>query len=744
MMMMTRPNPSAPHVLRRGRALWIGLALVALLLAAATGLVLFLRPAPVEQACSHGEWLLQTDQPERAAQQFRRAIELDPASERAWNGLLRASPTLAVCRQFALHNPQVFDYSVAEGEAPRQPVRDPALLVRDRTTNISTWRESLALYEGTVLASAASADPDAQLLRLDARGRRQLSRAWDEVRQLRAALAAELDRPLRPDQLRPFTRYDLPACRDVIAAAVAEFDDAKQWLALLARIGAAIEQHRDGLDSLRAAAAREPRFVPTALTLAYVDLARGTPKDAAERCRTLLAAYQDEPAIPGEARIRYCLARALELQGDPSGAVFQVRRILVRHPRDVPALLRLGRLYLELDRIDEADRIANDLMQRNELDNRPTYIRGLVSFRRGQYEAAVAQLSTAVQEYPQDLHLRYVLAQAKQRAGLHVAAAREFIGVARRTPEGGWPLTAAAAAALAAGDGKTAEDTAGTVLLELTWLDAEPRLRDFALRFKLAGTALGGRYDVMDHTAYRLRERATDRALADYLLAGAWAGQAFVSAEAPIRLPDERLDAFPADANRPSAVYCRAFLLAARGERDAARSALESLVESRPRYLLAVLHLARLYLLDGRSEQAAHILRRAGGPDPGPELARARAAIDALQGLTVRAEPQPAEPGGSVVGPHLALFALAVSDNPVGYARKILTLDPVHPAGHHLLRHTYPHIRAHGLDGLDAAVRADPAAAAAVRWCLADYQADGGRMARLVVGPFWDELPPDL
>lgn len=728
------------HSSRPGRAIPVWIACILAVTVIVSGALFLARPSAVERAYRKGNGLLAAGENALAAEQFRLAIELDPRMDGAWHGLLEAEPTPRVCRRLAENRPELFDL--------RQPVNDEALLVRARNWSEGRWRRSLAIYEKTVLAApAGGADGDAAVLRLDVLGRRDLAEAWGELRKLRQELGAALKTPLAPGRLKPFGVSDFAGVQKVIAGAITEFKSPKVWLDHVTRIEAAIGKQKSGIARLEQALELAPSFLPAQLTLAYVEIARGRPAAAEPRCRKLLKTPAGRPGGLAEPRIRFCLARALELSGRPNDAVEQTRQILRIMPGEPEALLRLGTLYLRLGRIEEADEIAKRAVDDRAFSPKASHIKGVASLHRGDHDAAAAQLRAALRGRPDDLGIRYSLARAHAAAGRYTTAHREFAAVALRARRPGWPSAAASAAALAAGHGLDAAAAAADVLADDASLAADPRLRAYAVRLELAAAAmLGGRH-LARVSPEQLGPPGKRGRLANYLVAGALAGQAYAAADAAAAL-DEKDLAFFKTASDPSTKYCLAFLLAAGGRTRDARGLLEELNKAHPKHLIAALHLARLYLIEGKTELAAGILRRTGQAATSRAVARELALIDSLQGVSSLNGSHDADAGAAAssrpVGPYLAFFALAMQADHKAYAQRIVLLDPSGEAARDILRLTYAHVRRHGLRGVVMAAEADKAADLAIHRVVAGYQADSKRLYELAIGRFWDDLPPQL
>lgn len=712
--------------------------LLAVFILAMTGVYL-LRPPAAERACREGEDLLRAGRGEPAAEKFRRAISLDPRLDRAWHGLLAARPTLDVCRQLADARPELFDLC--------QPVRDDAILPREPNWVAARWQRTLSLYEKTVLAEPAVAgDAAAALLRLDFTGRKVVMEAWDEFRRLRAEVRTSLSEPLPMTALTAYAAYDLAGAQEAVAGAITHFRTPKLWVEHFTRLEAAMKRYESGVGRLERAAKLDPLFLPTQLTLAYIEITRGRAESAERRCRKLLEARAGSPAGP---RIRYGLARALEVSGNAKDAAAEVEHILRLRPGNREAMLRLGSLYLRLDRMDEAGRLARAVLKLRPGDPDASHIQGVVSLQRGDYATAAALLRRALEANPDDLNIRFSFARATEASGERVTAFREFMAIASalRSESPGWVCAAGSATALAAAQGFDAVKAADKALADKATVAAHPELLAHLLRFKFAGAAMHGGELLAGLSVEAVTGKGSKGERVNYLIAGVLAGRAYAADDAQVA-PDEHLLAFfksqPEDA---SALYSLAFLLAASGQEAQAREALEKLTAAHPEHQLAALHLARLYLIEGKTELAARTLRRVKQAVRRPEIVREMGLIDSLQGVRMlngsnegAAVPQ----DSGMIGPHLAFFSVAVQIDHRALARRLVLLDPTSDATRGILKLTYPHVRQHGLEGVGAAAKADPAIDQAISRLVARYRADGGKLYRLAIGSFWDDLPTQL
>ena len=698
-----------------------------------------IRPPDAERASSEGEKLLQAGERGAAAEEFRRAIALDPRVDRAWHGLLAAQPTLDVCRQFADARPELFDLC--------QPVRDESILIREPGWTLERWQSSLALYEKIVLAEpAAAGDDTAALLRLDFTGRKEVTGAWDEMQRLVDEFSTTLREPLPPAVMAAYATYDMEVAQSAIAGVLRYFRTPSLWLDHFSRLRAAAKQYESGLEHLEQAAKLDPRFLPTQLTLAYIEATRGRAEAAAQRCRKLLEARTGSLAEP---RIRCALARALEVSGNPKDAAAEIESVLRMRPADRDVLLRLASLYLQLDRIGEAGRLAGTVLQQHPGDTRASYIQGVVDLHFGNNAEAVAQLKKALRDDPGNVNIRFSLARATEATGERISAFREFMAIAPlvRGEKRGWVCAAGSATALAAGEGVDAVKAAERVLADTATTAAHPGLLAHARRLRFAAAAMHGADLLAGLSIDAVGTEGPRDELDNYLVGGVLAGRGYAAADVKVA-PDERhLAFFRAQPKSASAHYSLAFVLAARGQEAQAREVLQKLAVAHPEHQLGTLHLARLHLIEGKTELAARTLQRIKRAERSPEIVREMALIDSLQGMRAPdgAAGLPAEAGVSdMLGPHLAFFAVAVHIDHRELARRVVLLDPASGVARDILKLTYPHVRQHGLDGIAMAAKADKAIDQAISRLAARYRAGGGKLYRLAIGSFWDDLPARL
>jgi lipopolysaccharide biosynthesis regulator YciM len=124
-----------------------------------------------------------------------------------------------------------------------------------------------------------------------------------------------------------------------------------EWLAAehyeLGRLELARGEAAGAAAHFKAALRADPRFTPAAVALGDAHEAAGDPREAV---RTWERALDGQPALPLLAR----LERAYREQGRPSRMIALYRTAAERAPDDLALAAALGRVYFELEMLDEA------------------------------------------------------------------------------------------------------------------------------------------------------------------------------------------------------------------------------------------------------------------------------------------------------------------------------------------------------------------------------------------------------
>ena len=130
-------------------------------------------------------------------------------------------------------------------------------------------------------------------------------------------------------------------------------------------------------------------FLPAAVALGDAQLLAGEPREA---LRTWERALEQAPSLPILAR----LERAHRDEGRPSRMIALYRQAFERAPGDVALAIALGRVYLELEMLDEAaDQLGKVEAQAPDLPAVHAYL-AAVCERRGEWQEACAEYRRAL------------------------------------------------------------------------------------------------------------------------------------------------------------------------------------------------------------------------------------------------------------------------------------------------------------------------------------------------------------
>jgi Tfp pilus assembly protein PilF len=138
------------------------------------------------------------------------------------------------------------------------------------------------------------------------------------------------------------------------------------------------------------------------------------------------ACYRNAIALAPEFRWHYYLGHVLAEQGDADGAVAAFKAALRLDPGYLPANLRLARLQLERQQLDEAERLYRRVLAADADEAEALTGLGRVAFARRDYTSALSHLQAALRRAPHatEIHhligLSYVRLKQRDRA-------REFL-----------------------------------------------------------------------------------------------------------------------------------------------------------------------------------------------------------------------------------------------------------------------------------------------------------------------------
>ncbi len=140
---------------------------------------------------------------------------------------------------------------------------------------------------------------------------------------------------------------------------------------------------------------------------------------------------------PANARYRFYLARVASALGDKSAAARELEESLRLDPGNAAARVNLG---VVLTGLGAAERAEAQLRAALEAESEPRvralayYNVGVAELRRGELEAAAADLAEAVRHDPELAEARFHLANLEARQGRYGVAARLYAELLRRRP----------------------------------------------------------------------------------------------------------------------------------------------------------------------------------------------------------------------------------------------------------------------------------------------------------------------
>ena len=207
-------------------------------------------------------------------------------------------------------------------------------------------------------------------------------------------------------------------------------------------------QHRidDAERTMRAASSVDARAKAPRLLLAKIYIDSGKAPEAEQVCRELKELLPDDPEGYG------ALAWFYEMSSQKEKAAAELQAIAGAKPEDTSIKARLTDALIDLNRIQEASRINQELLVSHPHDSQGLSSRGRILIAEEKFAEAKTSLEQAVQSDPQSAIDHYLLAVAESSLG-HSAAARPQFARALELS----PAMADAAAALADLDAKAGD-----------------------------------------------------------------------------------------------------------------------------------------------------------------------------------------------------------------------------------------------------------------------------------------------
>jgi tetratricopeptide (TPR) repeat protein len=168
-------------------------------------------------------------------------------------------------------------------------------------------------------------------------------------------------------------------------------------------------QHRDAEAeaTLLKASETDPRATLPRVLLAKMYLESGKLVEAERVCRELKSLATDDPEGYG------ALASFYEAAGKKEKAAEELQVLLAARPRDVSLKMRLTDVLIDLNRIDDAARLNQELLKASSSNPNALSSKGRILIARGNYEEAKSVLVQAIQSDPQSAAAHYLLGVAE-------------------------------------------------------------------------------------------------------------------------------------------------------------------------------------------------------------------------------------------------------------------------------------------------------------------------------------------
>ncbi len=275
---------------------------------------------------------------------------------------------------------------------------------------------------------------------------------------------------------------------------------------------------------------------------------------------------------PGDPRLHYALAELARSEGRLDAARTHYQQVLVLRPDDLAALVHLGDLEYTLNRLEDAELTLQQALQIDEGCAAARALLGRIALARGDAQAAVDQLTVALEHAPEANRLHYPLGMAYRALG-DLGRAREHL----------------------AASGEVGVTVASPMVAELQALETGERLH--LLRGRQAYAA--GRYRSAAASFRRAVDASPESRRARVNLGVALAGLGDLEGGVAQLREAVRLDPESVDAR-----YNLGLLLARAGDDEEATTSLRQAVQLDPDDTAARLGLADLLRSRGRSAEA--------------------------------------------------------------------------------------------------------------------------------------------
>ena len=206
---------------------------------------------------------------------------------------------------------------------------------------------------------------------------------------------------------------------------------------LLGSVQAATNARDQAIKSFQTAIDKQPKDVSGYRALSDMYLSQ---KDAASALKTLQAGLKQQPDSP---TLQMALAGVYELTGKYDDAISAYEKLLTQQPGSLIAANNLASLLVDhrSDKasIERAQVLVKDLRQSPVAQFKDTI--GWVSYKAGDYKAAIPALQGAVEALPDLAVIRYHLGMSYLASGQNGKAAEEFKTALGRIRLRIWPPT---------------------------------------------------------------------------------------------------------------------------------------------------------------------------------------------------------------------------------------------------------------------------------------------------------------
>jgi tetratricopeptide (TPR) repeat protein len=211
---------------------------------------------------------------------------------------------------------------------------------------------------------------------------------------------------------------DMPGAEEVLLKTVAKAPQSGPAVLALAQFYLIGRQPEKAKVNAARALQLEPNDPEALWTLAAAQTL-GKHTDEANRTYQLIAALPDK-------RFRAAHALFLYQAGKPDAAALELKQLTARYPDDEDTRSKLVVLYLETNKIPEAEALVAEALKRNSKNTDALFQRSELSLRAGNPVAAEKDLRSVLQMRPDSATAHFLLATVQQAQGLDGNARHEL------------------------------------------------------------------------------------------------------------------------------------------------------------------------------------------------------------------------------------------------------------------------------------------------------------------------------